>query len=78
MVSDTEPLTVVNKPSGIATNNEEVICVIDYKQQLLGLVIINEEIPSHYHKMHIAIANTFVPEPTARSAVPGVSPGRGY
>ena len=60
VASDTEPPTVVNKPSGIAKNNEEVICVIDYKQELQGLVIINEEIPSHYHKMHIAIANTFV------------------
>ena len=60
VASDTEPPTVVNKPSGIATNNEEVICVIDYKQELQGLVIINEEIPSHYYKMHIAIANTFV------------------
>ena len=34
--------------------------MIDYKQELQGLVIINEEIPSHYHKMHIAIANTSV------------------
>ena len=34
--------------------------MIDYKQELKGLVIINEEIPSHHHKMHVAIANTFV------------------
>ena len=24
------------------------------------IVIINEEIPSHYHKLHVATANTFV------------------
>ena len=39
--------------------NEEVICEIDYKQEQQGLVIIDEEIPSHYYKMCIAIANTF-------------------
>ena len=40
------------------------MCMIDYKQELIdyiqGLVIINEEIPSHYHQMHVAIANRFV------------------
>ena len=43
----------------LQTNIEEVVCVIDYKQELQGLVIINAEIPSH-HKMHVAITNTFV------------------
>ena len=43
--------------------NEEVICEIDYKQEQQGLVIIDEEIPSHYYKMCIAIANTFTVVP---------------
>ena len=30
-----------------------------YKQEQQGFVIIDEEIPSHYYKMCIAIANTF-------------------
>ena len=50
---------VLNKTSNVTTNNEEVICEIDYKQEQQGLVIIDEEIPSHYYKMCIAIANTF-------------------
>ena len=64
VVSETElPIVVqVNETSNVTTNvttsNEEVICVIDYKQELQGLVIINKEIPSHYYKVHIAIANT--------------------
>ena len=64
VVSETElPIVVpVNETSNVTTNvttsNEEVICVIDYKQELQGLVIVNEEIPSHYYKVHIAIANT--------------------
>ena len=67
VVSDIEPPVVVsfvaqNVPADSTKSllNEEVICVIDYKQELQGFVIINEEIPSHYYKMHIAIANTFV------------------
>ena len=54
-------LNVLNKTSNVTTNNEEVICEIDYKQEQQGLVIIGEEIPSHYYKMciAIAIANTF-------------------
>ena len=60
MVSETELPIVVNRTSNITTNIEEVVCVIDYKQQLQGLVIINEEIPSHHHKMHVVNANTFV------------------
>ena len=66
-VSNVEPadltnnlLGVSNERSNFRTNNEEVTCVIDYKQELQGLVVTNEEIPSHYYKMHIAIANTFV------------------
>ena len=54
VVSETELSIVVNRTSNITTNIEEVVCVIDYKQQLQGLVIINEEIPSHHHKMHVA------------------------
>jgi hypothetical protein len=53
-------LNVLNKTSNVTTNNEEVICEIDYKQEQQGLVIIDEEIPSHYYKMCIAIANTFI------------------
>ena len=60
VVSETEPPIVVNRTSNVTTNVEEVVYVIDYKQELQGLVIINEEIPSHYHKMHVAIANTFI------------------
>ena len=60
VVSETGSPIVVNRTSNVTTNIEEVVCVIDYKQELQGLVIINEEIPSHYHKMHVAIANTFV------------------
>ena len=60
VVSDTEPPIVVNKTSNLTTDNEQLICVIDYKQELQGFVVTNEEIPSHCHKMHIAIANTFV------------------
>ena len=60
VVSKTEPPIVINRTSNVATNIEEVVCVIDYKQELPGRVIINEEIPSHYHKTHVAIANTFV------------------
>ena len=42
-------------------NIEEKICVIDYKQELQGLVLItNEEIPSYYYKIHIAFTNTFM------------------
>ena len=66
-VSNVEPadltnnlLGVSNERSNFRTNNEEVTCVIDYKQELQGLVVTNEEIPSHYYKMHIAIANIFV------------------
>ena len=64
VVSETKlPIVApVNETSNVTTNvttsNEEVICVIDYKQELQGLVIVNEEIPSHYYKVHIAIANT--------------------
>ena len=64
VVSNTElPIVVpVNETSNVTTNvttsNEEVICVIDYKQEPQGLVIVNEEIPSHYYKVQIAIANT--------------------
>ena len=54
VVSDTEPPIVVNKILNIATNNKEVICNIDYKHELQGLVI-NDEIPSQYHKMHIQL-----------------------
>ena len=60
VVSETEPPIVVNRTSNVTTNVEEVVCVIDYKQELQGLVIINEKIPSHYHKLRVAIANTFV------------------
>ena len=61
VMSETEPPIVVNRTSNVTANIEEVVCVIDYKQELQGLVIINEEISSHYHiKMHVAIANTFV------------------
>ena len=60
VVSETEPPIVVNRTSNVTTNVEEVVYVIDYKQELQGLVIIKEEIPSHYHKMHVAIANTFI------------------
>ena len=67
VLSDIEPPVVVsfvtqNVPADSTKSllNEEVICVIDYKQELQGFVIINEEIPSHYYKMHVAIANTFV------------------
>ena len=60
VVSETEFPIVVNRTSNVTTNIEEVVCVIDYKQELQGLVIFNEEIPSHYPKMHVAIANTFV------------------
>ena len=56
LVSETELPIVV--PVNVTTSNEEVICVIDYKQELQGLVIVNEEIPSHYYEVHIAIANT--------------------
>ena len=60
VVSANKPPIVVNKTSNVTTNIGEIVYVIDYKQELKGLVIINEEIPSHYHKMHVAIANTFV------------------
>ena len=40
--------------------NEEVICEIDYKQEQQGLVIIDEEIPSHYYKMCIANAHLII------------------
>ena len=50
VVSETEPSIVVseNKPPNQVnrtsnTNIEEVVCVIDYKQELQGFVIINEE-----------------------------------
>ena len=59
VVSETEPI-VVNRTSNVTTNIEEVVCVVDYKQELQGLVIINEQISSHYYKMHVAIVNTFV------------------
>ena len=49
VVSETEPI-VVNRTSNVTTNIEEVVCVVDYKQELQGLVIINEQIHSHYHK----------------------------
>ena len=60
VVSANKPPIVVNKTSNVTTNIGEIVYVIDYKQELKGLVIINEEIPSHNHKMHVAIANTFV------------------
>jgi hypothetical protein len=53
-------LNVWNKTSNVTTNNEEVICEINFKQEQQGLVIINEDNPSHYYKRRIAIANTFV------------------
>ena len=60
VVSENKPSIVVNRTSNVTTNIGEVVCVTDYKQELQGLVIINEETPSHYHKMHVAIANTIV------------------
>ena len=60
VVRDTELPIVVNKTSNLTTDNEQLICLIDYKQELQGFVVTNEKITSHCHKMHIAIANTFV------------------
>ena len=36
-VSETESPIVVNRTSNVTTNIEEVVCVIDYKQELQGL-----------------------------------------